>query len=215
MVQRIQRTMKEGTHLANGLDMNDKVDSDKITVGNDSDEIEGEKSGTIQLNLERECKDLELTKKQNSKSEIDNGIIKSVPEETASSQGQDSNKTGTKLTTTLDPQTNGIQNKEENSVELRKESDTSNEQKNDVNVASLTRSVPPLSESALNLPVLPPAFIKMVLHPDQSIVSTNSKDSLAYLDCRSRTRIRTPNPVVTSYCTEPLPFQEPGLRFRF
>ena len=164
-------------HATNGLDMNDKVDGDKIKIGHDSDRIEGEKSSTIPLNLEREVKDLELTKKQISQFEIDNEIIKSVPEETSSSQGQDSNKTGTKLTTTLDPQTSGVQIKEENSVELRKESDASNEQKNDAKVASLMRSVPPLSESALNLPVLPPAFIKMVLYPDQSVVSTNSKDS--------------------------------------
>ena len=162
--------------IAYGLDMNDKVDGDKITTGHDSDITEGEKSSTIKLNPDIDCKDLELTKKQNSKSEIDNEITKNVPVETSSSQEQNSNKTGTKLTTTLDPQTNGVQNKEENPVELKKESDTSNEQKNDVNVASLTRSVPPLSESALNLPVLPPAFIKMVLHSDQSIVSTNSKD---------------------------------------
>ena len=164
-------------HATNGLDMNDKVDGDKIKIGHDSDRIEGEKSSTIPLNLEREVKDLELTKKQISQFEIDNEIIKSVPEETSSSQGQDSNKTGTKLTTTLDPQTSGVQIKEENSVELRKESDASNEQMNDAKVASLMRSVPPLSESALNLPVLPPAFIKMVLYPDQSVVSTNSKDS--------------------------------------
>ena len=167
--------------LSNGLDMNDKVDGDKITTGHDSDKIEGEKSSTIQLNLEREGKDLELAKKQINKSAIDNERIKSVPEETSSSQGQNNNKTGTKLTTTLDPQTNGVQNQEENPVELKKESDTSDEQKNDVNVASLTRSVPPLSESALNLPVLPPAFIKMVIHPDQSTVSTNSKDSFFFL----------------------------------
>ena len=79
--------------IAYGLDMNDKVDGDKITTGHDSDITEGEKSSTIKLNPDIDCKDLELTKKQNSKSEIDNEITKNVPVETSSSQGQNSNKT--------------------------------------------------------------------------------------------------------------------------
>ena len=158
------------TRLTNGLDMNEKVDGNKTTGQHDTNEIEGEKSSRIQLNLEREGKGLELTKQQNSKSETDNEKNKSVPEETTSSQGQDSNDIGAKQTTILDSHTNGMQSKDENSAEFT-ESDISNERKSDAVVESLTRSVPPLSESALNLPVLPPAFIKMTLHPDQSVVS--------------------------------------------
>ena len=169
------------THLTNGLDMNEKVDGDKTTAQHDRNEIEGEKSITIQLNKEIRDKDLELTKQQSNKSETDNEKTKSVPEETSSSQGQDSNELGTKLTTILDSQTNGVQGKEENSAELT-ESDVSNERKNDAIVESLTISLPPLSESALNLPVLPPPFIKMTLHPDQSVVSISVVNYLSVVD---------------------------------
>ena len=167
------------TRLTNGLDMNEKVDGDKATGQHDTNDVKREKSITIQLNLEREDKDLELTKQQSNKSETDNEKNKGDPEESSSSQGQDSNAIGTKPTTILDSHTNGVQSKEKSSAEL---TDSSNDGKNDAVVESLTRSVPPLSDSALNLPVLPPAFIKMTLHPDQSVVSISILNTLSDTD---------------------------------
>ncbi len=42
---------------------------------------------------------------------------------------------------------------------------------------SLTRSHPPLSDAALNLPVLPPAFISVTFHPKMSLVSELNVES--------------------------------------
>ncbi len=41
-------------------------------------------------------------------------------------------------------------------------------------VESLTHSVPPLSESGLNLPALPPAYIEIKYLPEETVVSTLS-----------------------------------------
>ena len=55
-----------------------------------------------------------------------------------------------------------------------------NKSTENVDGESLTTSVPPLSESALNLPTLPPAYTKMSFHSEESVVSTSKKHCKCY-----------------------------------
>ena len=172
----IQNGANNGEIICNGTDTgnDEKASPDKNTalysnkVSDSNDESSSLKLGSGATNNSDN-----LTKKKDSEAgqiEVEN-LSAVVPKVNENSTDQVDNNQEVKLAT--DMKVTDHNTSQQDTLAMEGKSDVIDGNVDDEKMESLTKSVPPLSESALNLPALPPAYIKMSFHPEQSVVSTN------------------------------------------